>query len=279
MAVQDDSAPEIRTQATAMDGDALISHQGFSDVSLAPQDQIPEAAVPNVITSATYAGQWHLYNPGGADINVLGAWNNYSGLGVKVGIVDQGVQYTHPELAANYDASIDYDVVLNNSDGSNKSTSEPHGTSVAGVVAAANDGVGTTGVAFNSTIASYRFLGSGSIDGIHSDLIDVIRRQADMGIDVSNNSWGWVYPLTGNFIFHAGVEDALEYGVSTGRGGLGTNYIFAAGNSRGSGDFVNYSELHSSRFSIAVGAVGPTGNVTGFSTPARRFWSPHQGSA
>lgn len=218
------------------------------------------------VPAATYQGQWHLYNPNGIDINVLSAWNDYSGRGIKIGVVDEGIQYTHPELAANYDGSIDYDSLLNTNDGINPANA-PHGTAVAGVIAARNDGIGTTGVAFNSQVASFRFLGSGSTDGTYLDLIEVIRLQADRGVDVSNNSWGWVDPFGGNALYEFGVKNALQYGVTTGRDGLGTNYVFAAGNSRQSGDNLNYSELHSSRFSIAVAAEDPNGHYSYFSTP------------
>ncbi len=52
--------------------------------------------------------QWHLENTGqtggtvGVDANITPAWEKARGEGVTIGIVDDGLQYTHPDLAANY---------------------------------------------------------------------------------------------------------------------------------------------------------------------------------
>jgi subtilisin family serine protease len=49
-----------------------------------------------------YASQWHLAMLG--DIETI--WNEFTGLGVTVGVYDEGVDYLHEDLASNYDASL-----------------------------------------------------------------------------------------------------------------------------------------------------------------------------
>jgi hypothetical protein len=84
------------------------------------EDDAAETATP-VITryfipsDALFSDQWHLNNTGqlggtpGIDINVTAVWDDYTGAGIRVGVVDDGVEYTHHDLDANYDPSLQYD--------------------------------------------------------------------------------------------------------------------------------------------------------------------------
>ncbi len=207
-------------------------------------------------------GQWHLENsaPGGYDMNVVPVWSDYTGAGVTVGVVDEGIQHSHPEFASNYDASIDWDFVLGNSDGGAKLSSDDHGTAVAGVIGAANDGVGTTGIAYGATLTSFRLLGGGGINS--TQLIGALSQD----VDISNNSWGWGQPFAASF-FTDITESTFLDAVTNNRGGLGTIFVFSAGNSGGDDDNVNYHELQNSRFTVTVGAVNSDGTLASFSTP------------
>ena len=63
--------------------------------------------------------QWHLNGGanGGNDMNVQPAWNRgYSGKGVVVTILDDGVQRNHPELNRNYDPLASTDINGNDND-------------------------------------------------------------------------------------------------------------------------------------------------------------------
>ncbi|QYO62559.1 S8 family serine peptidase [Leptolyngbya sp. 7M] len=62
-----------------------------------------------------FGQQWYLQNTGqsggtpGVDLNIVKVWQDYRGRGIKVGILDDGVQYTHPDLQPNFNTNIDFD--------------------------------------------------------------------------------------------------------------------------------------------------------------------------
>ncbi|MBD1912969.1 MULTISPECIES: S8 family serine peptidase [unclassified Leptolyngbya] len=220
-----------------------------------------------------FSQQWHLSNTGqsggtaGMDLNVLPVWDDYTGRGVRVGVMDDSVEYLHPDLNDNYDTSIDIDTSERDDDAAPTWYDDIHGTSVAGLIAAeANNGIGGTGVAPDATLA-----------GIRLDFYDYnFEANASYGFrqmanfDVVNNSWGYSYPFYDNFDGKPGMpfyRDALQYAVENGRGGLGTSIVFAAGNSRTWGDNANFHNLNNSRFTIAVAALTHTGVHTYYSSP------------
>lgn len=95
------------------------------------------------ITDPLFPNQWHLINSGqfagipGIDANVQGPWSEgVLGSGVVIGIVDDGLTRGHPDLAPNYRADLSYDYVSNDPDPSPGG----HGSAVAGVAAARDDG-------------------------------------------------------------------------------------------------------------------------------------------
>lgn len=97
-------------------------------------------------TDPLYASQWHFALLG--DIETI--WDEYTGAGVHVGVYDQGIDLTHEDLAANYDASRHVvDGSLNPIVGD---ATGPHGTAVAGLIGADNNAVGGVGVAFDTSI-------------------------------------------------------------------------------------------------------------------------------
>jgi subtilisin family serine protease len=200
------------------------------------------------------------------------AWGLATGAGVTIGIVDEGVNYTHLDLSDSFDRNIDYDPLdSGDSDARPDSAAEDHGTEVAGVIAgsAANE-FGTIGAAPDATItASYLRFGQVSVDY----LADILAHQANY--DVSNNSWGFTaaFADNGDTAYFAPVIDAIESAATTGRDGLGTAMVFAAGNGKLSvagqniGDDANFHSLSNNRFSIAVGAHDSTGESAFFSSP------------
>ena len=231
---------------------------------------IPPPTPALVPSDPNFGSQWHLLNTGqsggtpGIDINVTQVWEDYTGQGVIVGVVDDGVEYTHQDLSANYDSSIDYDYGGNDSNAF-PSGSAAHGTAVAGLIAADDNGVGGVGVAYDATLTGYKIFGGSVTFGEFQDLF--YRRVND--VDISSNSWTFVGEFADNFqqsgwsLIDSGINNA----VTNGRGGLGTVILFAAGNGRTDGDSSDYHNMQNARETISAAAVDNSGNVSWYSNP------------
>lgn len=214
-----------------------------------------------VPTDPLFGQQWHLQA-----INVQSVWDDYTGAGVTVALIDDGVEYTHPDLAANYSTALDYDARNGDNDAFTSSSSDRHGTTTAGTVAAVQgNGTGVVGVAYEATIAGLR-MGFGSAGGT-SQIADNF--QHAVNFDVVNNSWGYsgFFPDNFNSGSFAASAAALENAATNGRGGLGTVIVFSAGNSRTSGNDTNYHNFQNSKYVIAVAATDSSGDYASFSTP------------
>ena len=209
------------------------------------------------------SSQWHHRNTtqgGGAlwiDANTTPVWDNYRGNGVVIGILDDGVQHTHPDLQPNYDTALDYDFNANDNDPAPVNLAEDdHGTACAGVAAARGEnGLGGCGVAYQATIAGFRLIAEPATDQQEAD---AFAYRNDV-IQVKSNSWGATddgKTLEGPGVLAAA---ALANGTATGRGGLGTIYVFAGGNGLDVGDNSNYDGYANSIHTIAVGAVNDDG--------------------
>ncbi len=234
---------------------------------------IAPRALPALDTPAINGAEyWNLDATTFGSASFRTAWGFATGAGVTISIVDEGVNYTHGDLAGRFDRSIDYDPQdAGASDARPDSLYEAHGTEVAGIIAgsAAND-FGTIGASPDATItASYLRFGQVAID----TLVDILSHQA--AYDVSNNSWGFTSAFADNAdeAYFAPVAAAIEAAATTGRGGLGTAMVFAAGNGKinvagqNIGDDANFHSLGNNRFSIAVGAHDEAGESAFFSSP------------
>ncbi|WP_339103451.1 S8 family serine peptidase [Haloterrigena salinisoli] len=107
---------------------------------------------------------------------------------VSIAVVDQGVQYDHPDLeGAAGETSANF--LGSGADPYPASADEHHGTHVAGIAAGATDnGVGTAGIS-NCSLLAARALGANG-EGSLSDVADGIQWAADAGADVINVSFG-----------------------------------------------------------------------------------------
>ena len=158
--------------------------------------------------------QWHLSNLNAPtfDINIEDAWNlGYYGAGQIIGIADNGVDQSHDDLSANYNASL-----------STPSISSAHGTSVAGIVVAESEnGIGVAGVACRAQWSEQKF-GSALLN---ADTFS----WANQDHTVKNNSWG---PTDdGELHTITNLElDALKEAVEDGRNSKGIIFTWAAGN-------------------------------------------------
>lgn len=186
-------------------------------------------------------------------------WTQYRGGSVAVGIWDDGVQRSHWDLSANYDASkqVTINGVLNN--GQPLTSEDGHGTSVAGLIAADDNGLGGVGIAHDAQITAVRIFGGQ--DDINSAWSRYLLTLDSLGqFDVTNHSYGG-YP---DFYLSGDISKFAAAAVS-GRGGLGTVNVKSAGNDNVDG---NGDALDASRFTVTVSAIAesPTANVAYYST-------------
>jgi kexin len=239
-----------------------------------------------------FSGQWHLRNIGqrgaklGEDVNVTSVWNEtVAGLPLRgshadgfgddeqvIAIADDGLEIGHPDLAPNVIAGRSYDWADGNTDPSPSRTwddQEWHGTACAGLAAGRGyNGTGIAGAAPWAGLIGYRFL----LDGVDSDVTEsealAAAKPADGLnrdlVDVSSNSWG---PEDDGHLEAPGplTQAALLYGVTSGRGGKGIVYVWAAGNGRADGDNVNFDGYANSRYTLAVGASTALGKIAPYS--------------
>lgn len=152
-------------------------------------DNLPQANYSDPLL----ANYWHLWGAGGANkgANVVKVWDDYRGAGVLVAVIDDGIDYGHPDLAGNYAFDLDHDARDAGEypdDAYPSASTDRHGTAVAGVIAAALDNAtGGSGVAPEATLVGYR-IGFGAY-GTLAQLLDVFQRLKN--VDVANNSWGF----------------------------------------------------------------------------------------
>lgn len=109
------------------------------------------------------------------------------GTGVNVAIIDTGIYYEHPDLKANYKGG--YNFVNNDYP---PMDDNGHGTHVAGIIAAANNGIGVVGVAPEANLYALKALDS-SGSGYTSDIIAAINWARNNGIQIISMSLGSNY--------------------------------------------------------------------------------------
>jgi subtilisin family serine protease len=163
---------------------------------------------------------------------------NNKGAGVKIGIIDSGIDYTHPELSASYAGGWDFV----NDDGDPRDD-YGHGTLVAGIVGAADDGQGIVGVAPEASLYAYKVLDSVG-GGTFSNVIAALDRAIADGMDIVNMSFGSLGD-PGQALLDA-CERALAANILL---------VAAAGNFGtfdGSGDNVLFPARYSSAIAVAA---------------------------
>ncbi|MDA3130297.1 S8 family serine peptidase [Aliibacillus thermotolerans] len=138
--------------------------------------------------------------------------NRLTGKGVKIGIIDTGMDYTHPDLKKNYHGGYDFveddDDPMEGIDREGKKTF--HGTHVAGIIGA-NGSV--KGVAPEAEIYMYRALGPGGF-GSTEKILAAIERAIEDEVDILNLSLG--SPINGpDWPTSVALNKAAEQGVLT----------------------------------------------------------------
>ena len=210
---------------------------------------------------------------------------------IVIGIIDTGIQITHPELAANIwvnPGEIPGDGIDNDRNGYiddvngwdfyyndntvYDGTSDSHGTHVAGTIAAVGDnGTGVAGACWSCQIIPAKFLGPNggwTSDAVRAlDYLTDLKTRYNINLVATNNSWGggnYSYTLHGA-ILRAAKGDIL--------------FVAAAGNSASNNDTTNswpsnYSTLQSAGSEtaasyeavVAVASITSTGSLSSFSS-------------
>lgn len=174
------------------------------------------------------------------------------GAGVRVAVIDTGVDYNHPDLQGRYAGG--WDFVNNDSD---PMDDNGHGTHVAGTIAASDDGAGIVGVAPEAELYALKVLdanGSGSF----SDVIRALEWATDNGIAVTNNSYGSDSPPT-DTVDNVTAQAAFDNSYNS-----GMLHVAAAGNSGfftgflPPGDVVGYPARFDSVIAVAATDGGDT---------------------
>ena len=167
--------------------------------------------------------------------------------GIKVAILDTGIDYTHEDLAANYRGG--YDFVFNDNDPYDDSYFG-HGTHVAGIVAAAENGIGVIGVAPEAELLAVKVLDGGGF-GTADRIIAGIEWAVLQGADIINLS------IQGRH--SQGLRDACDAAYEA-----GVLIVAAGGNSLAGGGPVKYPAAYDSV--IAVTATDPS-DLPGYFAP------------
>ena len=221
--------------------------------------------------------QWHLKNTkqiygavAGTDVNVSPVWTaGIQGRGVVIGILDEAVEVSHPDLSPNYTPSLSYNFVLDQ-DAPQPLPGDNHGTCVAGVaVADGGNGVGLSGVAPQASFASLQLMstmgtGEQSLEISFDDWQVSALGYRNDAIAIKNNSWGISLSPSMLGPESDAMLDALKSAATIGRAGRGVILNFAAGNGYDSGFGVfpaqgNKSALANSIYVCAIGSVSASG--------------------
>ncbi|OGO24506.1 MAG: hypothetical protein A2Z28_00270 [Chloroflexi bacterium RBG_16_51_9] len=148
--------------------------------------------------------------PWGVDrIDAALAWDVSTGAGVKVAIVDTGIDQDHPDLVGNIKGGVNFVAKGRTVDPSKWDDDNGHGSHVAGIVAAVDNDIGVIGVAHQAWLYGVKVLdkrGSGYL----SDVILGIEWSIDNGMQVINMSLGTSSDVQS---LHDAVDAAYAAGI------------------------------------------------------------------
>lgn len=309
---------EVVIQSAPGDGDAIAAYfQSNSSIDHFERDSwIKSATVPNDPSFPSLVGLKNTGQNGGAvdaDIDATAAWDLTTGSSsVVVAVIDSGIDYNHPDLAANIwtnpgesaGDSIDndgngfvddvhgWDFANNDADPLDV---DKHGTHVAGTIGAVgNNGVGVVGVNWNVSLMALKFINGDT--GRRSDAVACINyatmmRERGVNVRVDSNSWGGqgFTPSLGDAISAAGNRGILfvasagndsennDVGLFYPASSTADNVISVAASDRSDGlaSFSNYGITTVDLAAPGVGILSTTPNNTYASCNGTSMAAPH----
>ena len=199
-----------------------------------------------------YGGK-QIMDYGVSRIDAAGAWAlGYAGQNVKVGIFDSGIDLDHPDLVV----AGGVDLI---GDGNGLDDCLGHGTHVAGIVGAVNNGTHTVGVAPRAQLYAMRFFDCAGGGATQSREIAGIEWAIDNGMDVINMSFGCCTVVVQGQRVHVPLSNAAEEAAMNAAYAHGIVLIAASGNSSQiQGNSVNQPEVAYPAGYASVVAVGAT---------------------
>jgi subtilisin family serine protease len=180
------------------DARPVRGYQGSTVYSAAPSDIDP---VPEPRPEPLEHLQWDL---AAVDAGYLGSHAIHQGSpGVTVGVMDSGIDISHPDLTANVLPSRSRNLLLPGTAGHDANPTidgTGHGTQVAGHIAAAINGLGVSGVAPKTRLASLRVVTDDNYIFVQP-VVDALTYAVEQGVDIVNMSFGldpWLFACPDN---------------------------------------------------------------------------------
>lgn len=276
---QNKRGPEARRlirREESRDRCAELFARDRSITACSPNHRIRVRAVPN----DTQFGQlWGLHNSsGGPDIGALAAWDTATGsASTIVAVVDTGIDYRHPDLAANVwnnPAETPGDGIDNDGNGyvddvhginSIAGSGDPiddnsHGTHVSGTIGATgNNALGVVGVNW-----AVRLIGAKFLDASGSGDLDSEVRAIDYLVDLKLHHGVPIVAI--NASYGSSDYSSVEYNAIARAGAAGILFIAAAGNDGQNNDANgSYPANYQLGNIISVAAIDRSGNLASFS--------------
>ncbi len=190
---------------------------------------------------------WGINRSDANDVNALG----YTGEGVVIAIIDSGIDTTNSDIMGNVIYQYDY---VNDDD--DATDDNGHGTAVASIIAAANDGVGLTGAAYDAELMILKVLDENGV-GSSDDISEAIYYAVDNGADIISMSLG------GEVGTSVACLEALQYADDN-----GVLVVIASGNDGANEPAPPSIAAQEIDGILAVGAIDIDGLIADFSNDA-----------